>query len=249
MYKISNNIPQNNDEIEKHISNQRNQQKGYSQSKNQKNIKIQNQISHQIENHQKNNYYKNYNNNLQYIQQDELINDITRMHLLPPHCPLKQSLLRYLARHRRVVFINEYRTSKCCAVCDQLLRQVSNRYVQCTSAGEREHVRGIGTVISFLCCHPQPSREKVCDSEGCGGGNVLVNRDVNAALNIAKLFQFWIDHHDRPAHLKPKPKPTSDAAAAPAAPAPSESTLVGVCGGEGRVLMALGLGLGGAWYF
>jgi len=87
MYKISNNIQKNNEDIDKQIIRQRNLLLNNSQSKNQK--EIQNQITHQIEAHYQNNYHINYNNNLQYIQQDELINDITKMHLLPPICPLK----------------------------------------------------------------------------------------------------------------------------------------------------------------
>ena len=41
-----------------------------------------------MKNHNDNKYHKNYNNNLQYAQQQELINDVTKMHLLPPHCEM-----------------------------------------------------------------------------------------------------------------------------------------------------------------
>ena len=44
---------------------------------------------------------------------------------------LAQSLLKFFEKHRRVVYVNEFRTSKCCAHCDQELRQVSNRCVPC----------------------------------------------------------------------------------------------------------------------
>jgi hypothetical protein len=44
---------------------------------------------------------------------------------------IAQSLLKFFEKHRRVVYVNEFRTSKCCAHCDQELRQVSNRCVPC----------------------------------------------------------------------------------------------------------------------
>ena len=48
-----------------------------------------------------------------------------------PRLSLAQSLLKFFEKHRRVVYVNEFRTSKCCAHCDQELRQVSNRCVPC----------------------------------------------------------------------------------------------------------------------
>ena len=60
---------------------------------------------------------------------------------------------------------------------------------------------------------------------GCGGGKVLVNRDVNAAQNIAKVFLYWIEHLDRPPHLKRQAPATtgdaSDGEAEDVAPAPA----------------------------
>ena len=41
-----------------------------------------------------------------------------------------QSLLKFLERNRRVIYVNEFRTSKCCARCKAELRQVSNRCVR-----------------------------------------------------------------------------------------------------------------------
>ena len=52
MYKISNNIQKNNEDIDKQIIRQRNLLLNNSQSKNQK--EIQNQITHQIEAHYQN---------------------------------------------------------------------------------------------------------------------------------------------------------------------------------------------------
>ena len=37
---------------------------------------------------QNNEYYNNHNNNLQYQQNKILVDDITKMHLIPPHCPM-----------------------------------------------------------------------------------------------------------------------------------------------------------------
>ena len=93
MYKISHNIQESNDKIDKQIIHQRqykyNQQNNIPndyETINQQDIK--NQITHQIQSHYENNYHNNYNNNIQYGQQQELINDVTKMHLLPPHCPM-----------------------------------------------------------------------------------------------------------------------------------------------------------------
>ena len=35
-----------------------------------------------------NEYYNNHNNNLQYMQNKSLVDDISKMHILPPHCPM-----------------------------------------------------------------------------------------------------------------------------------------------------------------
>ena len=40
-----------------------------------------------------------------------------------------QALLRFLEARRRVLYVNEYNTSQFCHVCDQRVRQVSNRQV------------------------------------------------------------------------------------------------------------------------
>ena len=87
MYKIDQNIYQNNAEIDQQIIDQHNL--NYIQKQNNKtNIKNQNKIKKQLENHYENHYYKNKNNKLQHLQQQELINDITKMHLIPPKCPM-----------------------------------------------------------------------------------------------------------------------------------------------------------------
>jgi len=87
MYKIDQNINQNNAEIDQQIIDQYNL--NYIQTQNNKtNIKNQNKIKNQLENHYENKYRKNKNNQLQYLQNQELINDITKMHLIPPKCPM-----------------------------------------------------------------------------------------------------------------------------------------------------------------
>ena len=88
MYKINqyaniNNIDikQNELQIEKNIKLQKKKQ-----------IRIENQLEKQLSNHYNhynhNNYCENDNNELQYIQQQSLIDDINKMHLIPPHCPM-----------------------------------------------------------------------------------------------------------------------------------------------------------------
>ena len=71
-------IKQNELRIQKNIKLQKKKQ-----------IKIENQLEKQLSNHYNhNNYCENDNNELQYIQQQSLIDDINKMHLIPPHCPM-----------------------------------------------------------------------------------------------------------------------------------------------------------------
>ena len=66
----------------------------------------------------------------------------------------------------------------------------------------------------------------MCDSPQCGAGKIYVNRDLNAALNIARIFRDWIKNGERPAHMRrsTNPAPASAASAAPAsAPASAAS--------------------------
>ena len=73
MYKIQKqNQNQNQNQNQKQIQNQ----------KQKNNINIKN-----IQNY--NNYCGNDNNDLQYLQNKSLVDDISKMHLLPPHCPMK----------------------------------------------------------------------------------------------------------------------------------------------------------------
>ena len=59
------------------------------QLQNYKKIVIQKQIDKQLKNHYDNTYCINDNNNLQYLQTNTLINDISKMRILPPHCPME----------------------------------------------------------------------------------------------------------------------------------------------------------------
>jgi hypothetical protein len=96
MYRIKQNIQQNNDEIDKQIIKQQKIRNQTSETpETLPTSPIQNyytytkqRINNQLKNHNDNNYYKNYNNNLQYDQQQELINDVTKMHLMPPYCEM-----------------------------------------------------------------------------------------------------------------------------------------------------------------
>jgi len=54
----------------------------------EKEIYVKNQLNYQLNNYYEKNYQKNYNNDLQYKQQQSLIDDISKMHLLPPKCPV-----------------------------------------------------------------------------------------------------------------------------------------------------------------
>ena len=49
---------------------------------------IESQINNQLEDYNNNYYHNNKNNQLQHLQQTELINDIYKMHLIPPNCPM-----------------------------------------------------------------------------------------------------------------------------------------------------------------
>jgi hypothetical protein len=57
-------------------------------SDNTRNIALNNQINQQLQNHYENNYRNNRNNQLQHSQYEELVNDITKMHIIPPKCPM-----------------------------------------------------------------------------------------------------------------------------------------------------------------
>ena len=66
----------------------------------------------------------------------------------------------------------------------------------------------------------------MCDSLQCGAGKIYVNRDLNAALNIARIFRDWIKNGERPAHMRrsTNPAPASAGSAASAvAPASAAS--------------------------
>jgi len=67
-------------------------QKQYEKCKTDLEIERQNEINenldNQLYNHNNNYYHDNQNNDLQYLQQENLLNDIYKMHLIPPNCSI-----------------------------------------------------------------------------------------------------------------------------------------------------------------
>jgi hypothetical protein len=87
---INNNNNNNNDNNNNNILKfeQQFEIQNNNKNNNTRNNKSNTQIKNQLQNHYKNNYYNNKNNQLQHSQVEELVNDITKMHIIPPKCPM-----------------------------------------------------------------------------------------------------------------------------------------------------------------
>ena len=143
-----------------------------------------------------------------------------------------QALLRFLEARRRVLYVNEYNTSQFCHVCDQRVRQVSNRQVSLSThplARLLPHTLlqlEMQAAAASMTLNPPPpyvcpgtaGREKVCDH--CNP-NVPINRDLNAAKNMEKIFLAYLKTRERPEHLRwPSYKPANTCDAASDGPLP-----------------------------
>ena len=88
-----------------------------------------------------------------------------------------------LGRLCTVVSIDEFRTSKMCAECGQVLKPMRGK----------EHQQGVEGTLKDLW------EVRLCSNKAC---NAHVHRDINAARNMLAILICWARHSLRPPHVK-----------------------------------------------
>lgn len=100
------------------------------------------------------------------------------------YAPAPQARLRHRLKHvwgARVSLINEFRTSRCCCECGQVMKNVYKRHEQRKALDRPVLIRGILRCPTHDFCH----------------------RDKNAALNIMAVYEALAAKRPRPAYLCP----------------------------------------------
>jgi len=98
-------------------------------------------------------------------------------------------LRRVLAQRRRVVLVHEFRTSITCSRCDTRLTWPKTT----TKTKPKQGPSGAGTGTR----KPPPAKR----NQICPGCKTEVERDLNAAVNMSRLWKQWITDRTRPGLL------------------------------------------------
>lgn len=108
------------------------------------------------------------------------------------YAPAPQARLRHRLVHvwnARVSLINEYNTSKRCATCGELLREVFKTKNKGMTLKTPVKIHGILRCVDKLRKHER--------------GSVFLHRDKNAAINIMRIYKALACGEERPPELRP----------------------------------------------